>query len=210
MAQTAVVALVLFILPLLSPMLHGQDLFTDRLGRVIDGDTVDLEEAGRVRLHGVDAPERGQPFGPEATRFLEEKLRGRELSILVTDRDRYGRLVGWIYLPDGESAQLLLVANGYAWWYRRYAPEARALEEAERQARAKAAGLWAQPSPTPPWEWRRRRRSATLPPGVEEMDCSDFATQAAAQRFYEAAGGPAVDPHRLDGDGDGEACESLP
>ncbi|MFW5812181.1 MAG: thermonuclease family protein [Alkalispirochaetaceae bacterium] len=201
--------LLITLLFLTGGLLSGDDLLEDRVEQVIDGDTIELASAGRVRLHGIDAPEIAQAYGREARRFLRRRLEGEAVRLLVTDTDRYGRLVAWVYLPGGESAQSLLLANGYAWWYRRYAPEATALGELQRQARESRRGLWADSGATPPWEWRRRRY-ADLPPGTEDRDCSDFPTQAAAQRFYEAAGGPEVDPHRLDADGDGVACESLP
>lgn len=177
---------------------------------VIDGDTVETLAAGRVRLHGVDAPERAQRFGPEATAFLEELLQGKQVMLRPTDRDRYGRIVAWLTLPGGPSVQELLLTAGLAWWYERYAPGATALAEAEREAREARRGVWSLEEPTPPWEWRRRRRSTGLPPGVRDRDCSDFVTQREAQAFFEAAGGPDIDPHRLDGDGDGVVCESLP
>ena len=109
---------------------------------------------------------------------------------------------------QGGSLGQMLVRGGLAWWYRRYAPRDGELERLERQARNARRGLWSRPNPTPSWDWRARRRSRRQQ--VTDRDCSDFTTQAAAQRFFQRAGGPAQDPHRLDGDGDGRACESLP
>ena len=175
--------------------------FSDTVGRIVDGDTLELVGGEEVRLHGIDAPEAAQPYGEAATRFLRELTLGRVVTVRVTDRDRYGRLVGWIVLENGSTAQELLIEAGLAWWYREYAPDARRLRAAEEDARVASRGLWEQDDPTPPWEWRRSRREAGLPPGVADRDCSDFSTRQEAQRFFEAAGGPEVDPHRLDGDG---------
>jgi hypothetical protein len=130
------------------------------------------------------------------------------VTVQVTDRDRYGRLVGEVILPGGESLNEVLVAAGLAWWYREYAPADTSLERLEREARQAGRGLWAATEPVPPWEWRARRRGDRS--AGPDRDCSDFRTQAEAQRFFEAEGGPDRDPHRLDSDGDGVACEGLP
>ncbi len=198
------------ILLLLAPAVSAQEREAGVVTRVVDGDTIELTGVGRVRLHGIDAPELAQPYGTEAKQYLQERIEGRRVELVPTDRDRYGRLVAWVYLPEGGSTQVALLEAGLAWWYEEYAPEAARLAAAETRAREAGRGLWAEGDPLPPWEWRRRRRSTGLPPGVRDRDCSDFATQREAQRFFEAAGGPEVDPHRLDGDGNGLACESLP
>jgi hypothetical protein len=105
----------------------------------------------------------------------------------------------------------MLIRRGLAWHYRQYAPGETEYARMERQARSTGRGLWSQANPTAPWDWRDR----TSGPGetsAEDRDCSDFDTQPEAQRFFErhrsdSSGG---DPHGLDGNGDGEACESLP
>ena len=74
----------------------------------------------------------------------------------VMDVDRYGRTVGEVILPDGRVLNHELVRAGLAWWYRRYAPDDKTLEQLERGARGANRGLWADPNPVPPWEWRRR------------------------------------------------------
>ncbi|NBB91430.1 MAG: hypothetical protein GVY23_09560 [Spirochaetes bacterium] len=78
----------------------------------------------------------------------------------VRDRDRYGRLVGIVRLPDGKSLNEVLVEAGLAWWYRTYAPDDAALRRAEQQARDTRGGLWSRAGPVPPWEWRRGSRGA--------------------------------------------------
>ena len=141
----------------------------------------------------------------------------------VSDTDRYGRLVGTVRTSEGRNLNEALVAAGLAWWYRRYAPGNTRLRQLEEDARTDERGLWAGEDPVAPWDWRRGERSSSgqvtsdsdrsdLPydPFGPDRDCSDFDTHAEAQRFFEAAGGPERDPHRLDADGDGRACESLP
>ena len=74
------------------------------------------------------------------------------------DRDRYGRTVGEVLLPDGRSLNRELVRAEFAWWYRRYAPDDETLDQLEHEARGTQRGLWADPHAVPPWEWRRRRK----------------------------------------------------
>lgn len=207
--------------------------FSGKVVGVTDGDTIDVLRRGAevtVRLHGVDTPEKRQPYGHRAKKFTVSMVFGRQVRVNVVDIDRYGRTVGVVVrISDGVELNEALVAAGYAWWYRTYAPNDRRLRALEQQARAGKKGLWKQEDPVPPWNWRRGARSsesdgvanngAAIQPGEADLrydpfgpdrDCSDFRTQAEAQAFFEAAGGPGKDPHRLDSDGDGVACESLP
>lgn len=136
----------------------------DRLegvGRVIDGDTLDVG-AVRVRLHGVDAFERGQTCdraggawacGTAATAALRDRAEGRRLNCEVLDTDRYGRKVSRCE-RDGVDVARALVDDGLALAYRRYSADYVAAEEA---ARARRAGAWAG-SFDRPEQWRRRGR----------------------------------------------------
>lgn len=129
--------------------------------RITDGDTFTLRygsvEDERVRLHGIDAPERDQPHGPAAGAELARLIEGREVSVELVDRDNYGRLVGRVWIDDIDI-NLAMVEGGHAWWYEFYAQERRDLELAEDAARRAQRGLWAQRNPVPPWEWRRNQR----------------------------------------------------
>lgn len=212
--QRPLVAAYLFAL-LLITLLPGLTLFGQEteyrtfVKEVVDGDTVVTLGGDRIRLHGIDAPELAQPHGEAARAFLSETVLGPPVVVLPLERDRYGRTVARLRLEDGTSVQELLLLAGLAWWYEEYAPEAADLEAAEATARRDRRGVWSEDQPVPPWVWRERRRRRNLPQGVQDRDCSDFASQAAAQAFFEGAGGPEADPHGLDGDGDGIACESL-
>jgi len=108
---------------------------------------------------------------------------------------------------QGGDLGAMLIRDGLAWHYRQFAPNATEYARLQRQARGAGRGLWSQSSPVPPWTWRDR----TSGPGetsAQDRDCSDFDTQPEAQRFFERHG--PGDPHGLDGNNDGEACESLP
>lgn len=132
-----------------------------RVVRVADGDTVSvLDERNRqhkVRLFGIDTPERDQPHGSASRRALAKLVDNRRVGVVTVETDSYGRTVGLIYL-DGININLSMVRSGDAWWYRYYAPNERQLEQAEKEARNAGAGLWAGDRPVPPWDWRRGKR----------------------------------------------------
>lgn len=139
--------------------------FTGHVISVADGDTVTVSDTRsqhlRVRLAGIDAPERGQPFGKLSADNLSRLVRRQEVLIRWYKKDRYGRLVG-VVIHRERDINLEQVRAGYAWWYREFAGEQNAgdriaYERAERNAKANALGLWAGSEPIPPWDWRKQR-----------------------------------------------------
>ena len=153
-----VVAALLLVLATAAP---GAEQFQGRVVGVSDGDTIIVlhdRHPEKIRLHGIDAPEKGQPFGERAKQFASHLTFDREVTVRVKGRDRYRRTVAEVVLPDGRSLNQELVRAGYAWWYRRYSNDS-VLEDLELQARARRLGLWAGSDPVPPWEWRRLDRS---------------------------------------------------
>jgi len=128
--------------------------------RVIDGDTIAARFSGtgdeiRIRLYGIDAPEKKQPFGQAATRELQSLLAGGNAEMETKDKDRYGRIVALIRV-GGRDINERMIMEGYAWVYTKYCRESfcgswRSYEEA---ARAAGRGLWRDKNPVPPWEWR--------------------------------------------------------
>ena len=136
--------------------------FSGRVAGVLDGDTIEVLREGkpvRVRLHGIDCPERRQAFGTVARKFTSERAFGKTVTVLVRDRDRYGRTVGEVLLPDDGNLNHELLRAGLAWWYRRFAEDPR-LEQAEAEARQAGRGLWSDPRPVAPWDYRREQRTA--------------------------------------------------
>ena len=106
-----------------------------------------------MRLEGVDAPEKRQAYGERARRFAADLSFDRTVVVRATGRDRNGRLLGEVVLPDGRSLNQELVRAGYAWWFRRYSRDVR-LARLEEEARQDRRGLWADRAPEPPWEYR--------------------------------------------------------
>lgn len=129
--------------------------------KVADGDTFTLLDAGnqqvRVRLHGIDAPERGQDFGNVARQKLADLLAGKSVRIEEMDVDRYGRTVAIVYTADGVCVNEQLLKEGLAWHYKEYdANEAWAKLEAN--AKKEKRGLWSQRNAVAPWQWRKDKR----------------------------------------------------
>jgi len=112
----------------------------------------------RIRIHGIDTPEKTQPYSNVARERTEELARGRVVRIDVEDRDRYGRIVARVFV-DGEDLSLILVREGLAWHYSRYSSDPR-LAYYELRARQKRLGLWRDPDPEPPWTYRKKRRQS--------------------------------------------------
>lgn len=112
--------------------------------------------AARVRLFGIDAPEKRQAFGQQAKNFASQFAFGKNVTIYSKGTDRYGRVLGWVFVGS-QSLNASLVENGLAWWYRQYAPNEIKLAQMEQRARAARRGLWRDAQPVAPWSWRRSR-----------------------------------------------------
>ena len=152
-------SLVIYFLLLLPLWSCSQDReLTGKVVRIADGDTFTLlvegDEQVRVRLHGIDAPERSQPYSRVATDFLGEQLKGDNLVVRVMDTDQYGRVVGMV-IVDGRNVNEELIRAGYAWHFKRYDNNP-VWERLENEAREAGRGLWQEKDPTPPWVYRRQ------------------------------------------------------
>jgi endonuclease YncB( thermonuclease family) len=187
------------------------EFFEGRVVRVIDGDTIDVlvgSQTRRVRLFGIDTPERGQPWYAKAKRALGQRVFGKEVRVNDVDTDRYGRTVGEVY-ADNVCVGCELVREGNAWVYRKYTDDP-VLYQLEAEARAARRGLWGLPEAqqTPPWQWRHP--AALSPEHGVVFTCSGKRvcremTSCAEARFYLAQCGVTS----LDGDRDGVPCEAI-
>jgi len=138
---------------------------------ITDGDTLKLlvdNQQYKIRLAEIDTPEKGQPWGKNATKALSEKAFREEVTIDVIDTDRYGRLIGRIW-QDGRDINRELVAEGHAWVYRQYMTDSSLLED-EESARSNQPGLWSLDNPIPPWDWRQGARTLSSPTNLN-ADC---------------------------------------
>lgn len=127
--------------------------------RISDGDTITIIDnldngRFRIRLYGIDAPEKKQDFGQKAKQYLSSLIFGKEVKVRFKEIDRYGRIVGKVYLNNNEINIEMLKA-GMAWHYSRY-DQTPTYITAEKQARKNGIGLWSMKNPIPPWEFRRK------------------------------------------------------
>lgn len=139
------------------------------VGRVVgvaDGDTLTVLDSNKVqhkiRLAGIDAPEKAQPFGSRSKESLSELAYEKLVTVETDKRDRYGRLVGTV-LVDGRDVNLIQIERGMAWFYRHYqneqSPDDRRLyDAAEVKAKFERRGFWRDAGPMPPWEYRRSKK----------------------------------------------------
>ena len=137
----------------------GADSYSGKVVRVADGDTITVLRDGRpqkIRLHGVDTPEKAQAFGQRARKFTLALVAGKVARVKVMATDRYGRTVGVVHVGSKCLNEALLRA-GLAWHYKQYS-KSKHYAALERQARKMKRGLWADKDPKPPWLWRRQNR----------------------------------------------------
>jgi endonuclease YncB( thermonuclease family) len=162
-------------LPVLASVAYAAE-FTGSVTRVVDGDTVDVTSGDysvRVRLYGVDAPERSQAGGTEAVTFTEALVLNKAVAVIERDIDRYGRVVGTIALPDGRTLNDELLRAGMGRWYARYAPLATDLRQLESQARVTGKGIWKDPQAQAPWDFRSEKSGAASRRGRRSQARSD-------------------------------------
>lgn len=128
---------------------------------IADGDTVTVLDAEKVqhkiRLQGIDAPEKKQAFGTKSKEALSEKIFGREVVVIWNEKDRYQRVLGEVHLGKRHINQEM-VQEGMAWHYKQY-DKSKSLADAEHEARAQRLGLWADKQPIPPWEFRKLEKA---------------------------------------------------
>lgn len=124
---------------------------------MLDGDTIELAGGPVIRVHGIDAPEKGQPFGDESRAVATQLLLGKTVTIEAKEQDRFGRTVASVSLADGKSFGAEMVRLGMAWVFVRYTHDPE-LIRLEREAKAGKVGLWQQADPSPPWDFRKSRR----------------------------------------------------
>lgn len=147
----------------------SREPFEARVVGISDGDTITVlygTTQVKVRLNGIDCPEKRQAFGARAKQLTSDLAFGKTVTVRPTGKDRYGRTLGEVILPDGRVLNQELVAAGMAWHYTRYSKD-RSLARLERQAREARVGLWSETRPVAPWEFRTPGISRSATPGAE-------------------------------------------
>lgn len=179
-----------------------------RVVGVTDGDTVTVLDSHKVqykvRLAGIDAPEKDQPFGSRAKQSLSNAVMGKDVRVEWSKQDRYGRLVGKVWVTPvshpctttGEPCPKTLdvgraqLTVGLAWHYKEYEKEQSEEDRLayafdEREARARKVGLWSDPDPTPPWDWRHGTAGGPIKKATSSGICHEPGTQgySATKKF---------------------------
>lgn len=158
----------------LGPISATLEVLSGEVVAIADGDTFTLLDSNKkqfkIRIQGIDAPEVGQDYSQESKQYLASLIFRKAVRIEYRKRDKYGRIVGKVYLGEQDIGQQML-SRGLAWFYRQYANEMsqsdqEAYSNQEESARTVKNGLWALAEPTPPWEYRHPSTAPTPAPSV--------------------------------------------
>ena len=122
----------------------------------------------KIRLYGIDCPEKGQAFGKRAKQFTSKMVFKKQVEIKPVTKDRYGRTIAWVYVGGKSLCEELLKA-GLAWHYKKYSTD-QVLAVSEMKARQEKLGLWADPKPIAPWDYRSNHRKIKSTRKVDMVD----------------------------------------
>ena len=152
-----ILAFALFLL-LITTSTSAAEILGEVIG-IADGDTITVLQNRtqyKIRLYGIDTPEKSQAFGNRAKRFISGLVYRKKVRVVEEDVDKYGRIVGSVYL-GGTSVNEEMVRNGYAWVYRKYCKRSFCPDwlGMAREARERGLGLWKDKDLIPPWDFRR-------------------------------------------------------
>lgn len=131
--------------------------YTGSIIRVIDGDTFvfqTIEGSLIIRMYGIDAPERDQPYSKESADFMKQYL-NKEAIIKASGVDRYGRTLGILFIKN-QDINLMSIKYGCSWHYKQYSKDIQ-YAQTEKYAKKNKVGLWTLQNPVPPWEWRQTK-----------------------------------------------------
>lgn len=147
------ILLLIFSLSVVSKNLEGKII------KVSDGDTVVLLDSTntkyRIRLDGIDAPEKGQPFGTKATNFVKTLIAGKMVKVEWSKKDRYGRILGYVF-TDTINVNKELLKEGLAWHYKHFNQDDE-LAKLELEAKSKKLNIWSEVNPIEPYQWRKMK-----------------------------------------------------
>lgn len=141
------------------------DTLTGRVVGISDGDTITILDSThtqhKIRLGGIDAPEKKQAFGDVSKKSLSDMVFNRTVDIEWHKEDRYGRKVGKVII-DETDVNLEQVKRGLAWFYKKYQGELEQKDrivyvQAQQEAEANQLGLWVDTNPIPPWDFRKQK-----------------------------------------------------
>lgn len=152
-------AIIILILPAFILADDPPQPFIGKIIKIIDGDTITVlsnKILYRIRLAEIDAPEKKQFFGMQSKKILGDKIFHKDVKIVWSKRDLYGRIMGHVYLDD-RWINKEMIEDGWAWHYKQYSKN-KELALVESNAKANGKGLWADQNPIPPWEFRKNKK----------------------------------------------------
>lgn len=153
----------------LAPASRASSKLVGLVVNIIDGDTIDVLDqqhvSSRIRLQGIDAPEKRQAFGKQARQNLINLVAGNTVVVEWRKHDKYGRIVGKVFCDDRDVC-LAQIRAGLAWHYKEFEDEQdevdrRSYAEGEQTARSNKLGLWRDTTQIQPWEFRHRKPTTT-------------------------------------------------
>lgn len=128
---------------------------------IIDGDTYDIldnNKSIRIRMDGIDAPEKGMPYNKVSKKYLSDLIFDKFIKVRVVKIDNYGRSIAQTYLLDGTDISLEMIKAGFAWHYKEFSSN-QDYAKAEDEARERQLGLWQDKKPIAPWDVRKLHRN---------------------------------------------------
>lgn len=153
---------IFFVILLTIPLLLPAQVLRGNVVKIADGDTFTLlvngKEQIKIRIDGIDAPEKGQAFGNRAKEYLSKMIWGEPIIVQVLKTDRYGRSIGKVSTPTILDVGLEMIKAGYAWQYRDYNND-KSYTAAENQARKNMKGLWLDKKPIRPQDFRKSKKN---------------------------------------------------
>ena len=158
MRKTSHIFILICLILIGSPLDGHPDQLTGKVTEVYSGDTLGILVDGasvRIHLHGIDCPDKDQPFAKEAKVYTSDLTHGKMVTVHITNSYRRGGKIGKVMLPGEKNLNWELVKAGLAWWNRQSAPDDRILQALEKSAKNSKLGLWADPEPVLPREYRQ-------------------------------------------------------
>jgi endonuclease YncB( thermonuclease family) len=132
------------------------------ISKVIDGDTYHINSNGekiKIRMEGIDAPEKGMPYYKESKEFLKRLCLGKKIKLIQSSKDSYGRIIAKTYLDDDTELGQEMLKNGMAWHFKKYSQDT-LLSRLEIEAQNNHLGLWKDSNPIAPWDYRKKQKKA--------------------------------------------------
>ncbi|HXS54908.1 MAG TPA: thermonuclease family protein [Hanamia sp.] len=146
--------------PVENVVVKNDPSLTAKVIKIVDGDTFDVltksNEVIRIRMNGIDCPERRQDYYQVCKDALSNYIFSRDVQLTVHGKDRYKRTIADVFYQD-KNINLLMIRNGFAWHYKKYSTDA-GMAKAEEKARRECIGLWKIKRPVAPWDFRKARK----------------------------------------------------